>query len=215
MNKTFLYVINPISYYFCINKHYFFFLIIIIIRKALSASYWWNSHLQHEKNITDKCIKSTNICTTRWKCYECRTVITLPPVSFSLVSLLYMCGWLASHLITMWEVSKFKVGLASLFSFCRFFLLKLSFSHFLFFFFPETKHSVFLFRANLFISNSAVYFPPRGLENDWNNLKTKPNIKLNFYCWFLNWIFKETYKSIVHSVLLERSLPFKCRDTYD
>lgn len=60
------------------------------------------------------------------------------------------------------------------------------------------------FKQTFFISHFAVHFPSRGLKDGWNNLKIKPNIKLNFCCWFLNWIKKK--KSTLHTVLLERLL---------
>lgn len=175
--------------------------------KALSTSYWANCCLQHEKiQLVNVSTAQIRVLRDERKYCECRTASTLPTVSFSLVSLVYKCGWLASHLITMWEVSQFKVRLASLFSLWRFFLPYQSFSCF-YFLFLETKCYSSLFQTNFFISHSAVHFLPRGLEDGWNNLKIKSNIKLNFCCWFLNWIKKNihgshnsTWKAFVVSV---------------
>lgn len=207
VHKNCFYVIKTFNYFGCRFGFVFFF-----FSKALSTSYWANCCLQHEKiQLVNVSTAQIRVLRDERKYCECRTASTLPTVSFSLVSLVYKCGWLASHLITMWEVSQFKVRLASLFSLWRFFLPYQSFLCF-YFLFLETKCYSSLFQTNFSISHSAVHFLPRGLEDGWNNLKIKSNIKLNFCCWFLNWIKK---KHPWFTQFYLKGFCSECRDAYE
>lgn len=161
--------------------------LVFFIRKARSASYWANCHLQHEEMQLVN-VSTAQIYVLRDESTTSAELLSHSPQSHSHLFLWYTCvvGWQVTWLQCGKCLSS-KLVLHLCFPFGDFFLPYQSFPCFYFLFFEIKRYSS-LFQKNFFVSNSAVHFPPRGLKGGWNNLKTKPNIKLNFCCWFLNWI---------------------------
>lgn len=164
MNKTFLYVINPISYYFCINKHYFFFKLLLLLEKHYLQAIG-ETVICNMKKILLINVSRAQIYVLQDESAMSAELLSHSPQSHSHLFLSYTCvvGWQVTWLQCGKCLSS-KLGLHLCLLFVDFFFSNCLFLISFFFFFSWNKAFCLFILSKLIHFKFCCIFPPQRIR---------------------------------------------------